>query len=110
MNPKFWNLLQKYKKVTGTGVLINTSFNVMDEPIVNTPEDAYRCFMNSGIDVLVMENFFNHEIMEFVKEFSLFKRTQKVVVAPADPHFHHFGSFYFLTNGSALAPFIYSLF
>lgn len=57
MNPKFWNLLQKYKKVTGTGVLINTSFNVMDEPIVNTPEDAYRCFMNSGIDVLVMENF-----------------------------------------------------
>lgn len=57
VNPTFWGLLQTFKKLTGTGVLINTSFNVKDEPIVNTPEDAYHCFMNSGMDVLVLENY-----------------------------------------------------
>ncbi|MDV7139794.1 carbamoyltransferase N-terminal domain-containing protein [Maribacter sp. TH_r10] len=57
MNPRFWNLIQTYKKLTGIGVLINTSFNVKDEPIVNTPENAYRCFINSGIDILVLENY-----------------------------------------------------
>jgi len=57
VNPPFWGLLQTFKKLTGTGVLINTSFNVKDEPIVNTPEDAYHCFINSGMDVLVLENY-----------------------------------------------------
>ena len=57
VNPTFWSLLQTFKKLTGTGVLINTSFNVKDEPIVNTPEEAYQCFMNSGMDVLVLENY-----------------------------------------------------
>ncbi|MBO0354759.1 hypothetical protein J0656_12100 [Muricauda ruestringensis] len=57
VNPTFWGLLQTFKKLTGTGVLINTSFNVKDEPIVNTPEDAYHCFINSGMDVLVLENY-----------------------------------------------------
>lgn len=56
-NPLLWNLIQSYKKYTGMGVLINTSFNVKDEPIVNTPEDAYLCFMKSGMDVLVLENY-----------------------------------------------------
>ena len=55
-NPTFWSLLQTFKNLTGNGVLINTSFNVKDEPIVNTPEEAYHCFMNSGMDVLVLEN------------------------------------------------------
>ncbi|MBZ9630275.1 hypothetical protein LB465_05735 [Salegentibacter sp. LM13S] len=56
-NAKFWNLIQAYKKVSGNGVIINTSFNVKDEPIVNTPENAYFCFMNSGMDILVIENY-----------------------------------------------------
>ena len=57
MNPRFWKLIQTYKKLTGHGVIINTSFNVKDEPIVNTPENAYLCFMNSGMDILVIENY-----------------------------------------------------
>ncbi len=57
VNPTFWGLLKAFKKLTGNGVLINTSFNVKDEPIVNTPEDAYQCFINSGMDILVLENY-----------------------------------------------------
>lgn len=57
LNTMLWNLIQSYKKITGIGVLINTSFNVKDEPIVNSPEDAYLCFMKSGMDVLVLENY-----------------------------------------------------
>ncbi|WP_037316923.1 carbamoyltransferase N-terminal domain-containing protein [Salegentibacter sp. Hel_I_6] len=57
MNPRFWNLIQAYKKRSGNAVIINTSFNVKDEPIVNTPENAYLCFMNSGMDILVIENY-----------------------------------------------------
>lgn len=57
LNPVLWNLIQSYKKLTGIGLLINTSFNVKDEPIVNTPEDAYLCFVKSGMDVLVLENY-----------------------------------------------------
>jgi carbamoyltransferase len=56
-NPKFYNLLTKYKEKTGYGILINTSFNVRGEPIVCTPEDAYLCFINSDIDFFVCENF-----------------------------------------------------
>ncbi|WP_308991278.1 carbamoyltransferase [Mariniflexile litorale] len=57
VNPTLWNLIQSYKQLSGTGVLINTSFNVKDEPIVNTPEDAYLCFIKSGMDILVLENY-----------------------------------------------------
>ncbi len=56
-NPEFWNLLNAFKELTGSPVLINTSFNVRGEPIVCTPEDAYNCFMNTEMDYLVMENF-----------------------------------------------------
>lgn len=55
-NLKFYNLLQSFKKITGYGILVNTSFNVRDEPIVNTPEDAFRCFMNTEMDYLVAGN------------------------------------------------------
>ena len=55
-NPRFHRLLQEFKRKTGCGVLINTSFNVRDEPIVCTPEDAYRCFMATEMDVLAMGN------------------------------------------------------
>jgi carbamoyltransferase len=50
-------LLDTFKKLTGCPVLANTSFNVRGEPIVCTPEEAYRCFMRTEMDVLVMGNF-----------------------------------------------------
>ena len=55
-NPRYYQLLQEFEKQTGCAVLINTSFNVRGEPIVCTPEDAYRCFMRTEMDVLVLEN------------------------------------------------------
>jgi len=57
-NPKFHALLKKYKSQTQCGVLINTSFNIRGEPIVCTPEDAFRCFMGTEMDVLVVGNCF----------------------------------------------------
>ncbi len=54
--PRFYRILRAFKEKTGSSVLINTSFNVRGEPIVNTPEDAYRCFMHTNMDVLVLEN------------------------------------------------------
>ncbi|HYF29753.1 MAG TPA: carbamoyltransferase [Chitinophagaceae bacterium] len=55
-NPRFWKLLQAFKRQTGYSVLVNTSFNVRGEPIVNTPEDSYRCFMRTDMDYLVVGN------------------------------------------------------
>ena len=55
-NPRYYQLLQEFEKQTGCAVLINTSFNVRGEPIVCTPEDAYRCFMRTEMDVPVLEN------------------------------------------------------
>lgn len=55
-NPRYYQLLKAFEARTGCGVLINTSFNVRGEPIVCTPEDAYRCFMRTEMDVLVLEN------------------------------------------------------
>jgi len=56
-NPKFWALLKEFKDLTGVPLLINTSFNVRGEPIVCNPKDAYRCFMGTDMDVLVLEDF-----------------------------------------------------
>ena len=56
VNPDYRALLEAFKKKTGCGVLLNTSFNVADEPIVCSPEDAYRCFRNTAMDVLVIGN------------------------------------------------------
>ena len=56
-NPRYWNLIQEFKKLTGYGVIVNTSFNVRGEPIVCTPEDAYRCFMRTEMDFLVLGNY-----------------------------------------------------
>ena len=53
---RFYRLLKHFKSQTGCGVLINTSFNIRGEPIVCTPQDAYRCFMGTDMDVLVLEN------------------------------------------------------
>lgn len=53
-NPRYYDLLKAFERLTGCGVLVNTSFNVRGEPIVCTPADAYRCFMRTHIDHLVM--------------------------------------------------------
>ncbi|WP_249156993.1 carbamoyltransferase C-terminal domain-containing protein [Bradyrhizobium sp. KB893862 SZCCT0404] len=55
-NPRFYQLLRTFEARTGSSVLVNTSFNVRDKPIVCDPEDAYRCFMNCEMDVLVIGN------------------------------------------------------
>ncbi len=57
VNPRYWQLIHDFKQLTGCGVVVNTSFNVRGEPIVCTPEDAYRCFMRTDMDYLVMGNF-----------------------------------------------------
>ena len=53
---RYYRLLKEFKRQTGCGVIINTSFNIRGEPIVCTPQDAYRCFLGSEMDVLVLEN------------------------------------------------------
>jgi len=57
-NERFWTLINAFKKETGFGLIVNTSFNVRGEPIVCTPEDAYRCFMRTEMDYLVMCDYF----------------------------------------------------
>ncbi len=56
-NPRYWELINEFKKLTGYGVIVNTSFNVRGEPIVCTPDDAYRCFMRTEMDFLVVGNY-----------------------------------------------------
>ena len=56
-NPRYWQLIDDFKKLTGYAVIVNTSFNVRGEPIVCTPDDAFRCFMRTEIDYLVMGNY-----------------------------------------------------
>ncbi|MDR3163165.1 MAG: carbamoyltransferase [Helicobacteraceae bacterium] len=55
-NPRYHALISRFEAKTGCAVLVNTSFNVRGEPIVCSPEDAFRCFMGTGLDVLVVEN------------------------------------------------------
>ncbi len=56
-NPRYHALLEAFEARTGCPALVNTSFNVRGEPIVCTPEDAYRCFMRTEMDYLVLENY-----------------------------------------------------
>jgi carbamoyltransferase len=69
-NERFWKLIKAYKDLTGYGLVVNTSFNVRGEPIICTPYDAYKCFMRTEMDYLVMENFLldKKEQPEFVDE------------------------------------------
>jgi carbamoyltransferase len=78
---RFYKLMKAFESKTGCPVMINTSFNVRGEPIVCSPEDAYRCFMATNMDVLVMEDFAllkeeqptaaEHEIDEYLAQFQL---------------------------------------
>ena len=56
-NPLYYDIMAAFHRRTGCPIIVNTSFNVRGEPIVCTPEDAYRCFMRTNMDVLVLENF-----------------------------------------------------
>ena len=56
-NPRYWQLIDQFKRLTSYGVIVNTSFNVRGEPIVCTPSDAYRCFMRTEMDFLVVGNY-----------------------------------------------------
>jgi carbamoyltransferase len=56
-NERYWRLINRFKERTGYGVIVNTSFNVRGEPIVCSPEDAYRCFMRTEMDYLVMGDY-----------------------------------------------------
>lgn len=57
LNPRYYKLVKRFEEKTGCAVIVNTSFNVRGEPIVCTPEDAYRCFMRTEMDYLVLEDF-----------------------------------------------------
>ncbi|TVQ83532.1 MAG: hypothetical protein EA380_00040 [Phycisphaeraceae bacterium] len=79
--PRLHNVMKKFEEKTGCPVIINTSFNVRGEPIVCTPEDAYRCFLGTNMDVLVLENFILYreeqpgaetiDNTEYLKQFAL---------------------------------------
>jgi carbamoyltransferase len=56
-NPRYWQLIDTFRQKTGYGVIVNTSFNVRGEPIVMTPDDAYRCFMRTEMDYLIIGEF-----------------------------------------------------
>jgi len=66
-NPSFYKLLSAFYQLTGCPMIINTSFNVMDEPIVCSPEDAIACFLHSGIDILAMEGLVVEKSIEKIK-------------------------------------------
>jgi carbamoyltransferase len=78
---RYYRLLERFKAKTGCPVLINTSFNIRGEPIVCTPEHAYRCFMATDMDVLVLEDYVlykeeqpratPHEVDEYLARFQL---------------------------------------
>tara|TARA_Y100000031_G_scaffold129163_1_gene148014 strand:+ start:1502 stop:4789 length:3288 start_codon:yes stop_codon:yes gene_type:complete len=72
---KFYDLVKAFEELTGYGIIVNTSFNVRGEPIVNSPMDAYRCFMNTEMDVLVLEDYFilKEEQTKTSKKESLFE-------------------------------------
>jgi carbamoyltransferase len=66
-NPRYYRLIKAFAEKTGCPVIVNTSFNVRGEPIVCTPEDSYRCFMRTEMDVLVIDDFilYKNEQPEF---------------------------------------------
>ncbi len=78
---RYYKLIKAFEQRTGCPVIVNTSFNVRGEPIVCTPDDAYRCFMATNMDALVMEDYVllkeeqpdarPHEIDEYLARFQL---------------------------------------
>jgi len=78
-NPRYWGLINEFKNQTGYGVIVNTSFNVRGEPIVCSPEDAYRCFMRTEMDFLVMGDYlFDKKEQKKLKENSDWQKQYKL--------------------------------
>ena len=57
-NARFYSLISRFKKITGCPILVNTSFNIRGEPIVCSPTDAFKCFMGTNLDFLVIGDYF----------------------------------------------------
>ncbi len=57
INPRYWDLIHQFGELTGEYLILNTSFNIMGEPIICHPREAIRCFYDSGIDVLILGNY-----------------------------------------------------
>jgi carbamoyltransferase len=74
-NPRYHALISKFKEKTGCSVVVNTSFNVRGEPIVNTPTDAFKCFMGNGLELLVIGNC----ILEKEQQYYLMKDYEQYV-------------------------------
>ena len=71
-NQKYFKLLQQFYNLTNCPILVNTSFNIRGEPIVCTPKDAFRCFMGTNLDILVIENFIlfkEHQNKSLIKDY-----------------------------------------
>ena len=83
-NPTFHSLIMEFYKKTGCPILVNTSFNVRGEPIVCSPIDALRCFGNSGIDVLVLEDFIIDRTMLSDKFIQMAKHDFEFIKPPED--------------------------
>jgi len=66
-NPFFYEIINSFRKKTGIPLIINTSFNLKDEPIICTPQDAFKCFMTNNIDYLVLENYIISKTNDFSK-------------------------------------------
>ena len=72
-NSRYYDLISKFKELTGCPILVNTSFNVRGEPIVNTPTNAFNCFMGTELDYLVIGNC----ILDKTKQNSNLKKDYK---------------------------------
>ena len=77
-NKRYYDLISKFKEKTGCPIIVNTSFNVRGEPIVNTPTDAFNCFMGTELDYLIIGNYIldkskqNQNLKkDYIKEFEL---------------------------------------
>ncbi len=77
-NPLFHALLSSFKKITATPILVNTSFNVRGEPIVCTPEDAFRCFMGTELDILVIGRCILYKDMQSIRPDPSFKEAYEL--------------------------------
>jgi carbamoyltransferase len=73
-NERYFKLIEKFKEKTNCPILVNTSFNVRGEPIVNTPKDAFNCFMGTDLDYLVIGNC----ILDKKKQDPSFKKNYKM--------------------------------
>ena len=73
-NPKYYKLIENFKKITNCPILVNTSFNIRGEPIVCSIEDAYGCFMGTNLDILICENFILYKDQQNKEVIDKFKR------------------------------------